>query len=45
ASDLIHEASAAVANRQSIKTLAYQVHAHPTLSEVLEEAYKRALVS
>ena len=45
ASDLIHEAAAAVANRQSIQSLAYLVHAHPTLSEVLEEAYKRALVS
>jgi dihydrolipoamide dehydrogenase len=45
ASDLIHEAAAAIANRQSIQTLAYLVHAHPTLSEVLDEAYKRALVS
>ncbi len=45
ASDLIHEAAAAVANRQSIQTLAYLVHAHPTLSEVLDEAYKRALAS
>ncbi|TAF07421.1 MAG: dihydrolipoyl dehydrogenase [Nostocales cyanobacterium] len=45
ASDLIHEASAAVANRQSVKDLAYLVHAHPTLSEVLDEAYKRAIAS
>lgn len=43
ASDLIHEASAAIANRQSVHTLAYLVHAHPTLSEVLDEAYKRAI--
>ncbi|BAY33658.1 dihydrolipoamide dehydrogenase [Nostoc carneum NIES-2107] len=43
ASDLIHEASAAVANRQSVHTLAHLVHAHPTLSEVLDEAYKRAI--
>ncbi len=43
AADLIHEASSALANRQSINTLAYLVHAHPTLSEVLDEAYKRAL--
>ncbi|RDH48886.1 dihydrolipoyl dehydrogenase [Fischerella thermalis] len=43
ASDLIHEASAAIANRQSVHTLAYLVHAHPTLSEVLDEAYKRAV--
>lgn len=43
ASDLIHEASAAIANRQSVHTLAHLVHAHPTLSEVLDEAYKRAI--
>ncbi|MFB2974081.1 dihydrolipoyl dehydrogenase [Aerosakkonema sp. BLCC-F183] len=42
ASDLIHEASNAIASRQSIYNLAYLVHAHPTLSEVLDEAYKRA---
>lgn len=42
ASDLIHEASNAIAHRQSIHTLAYLVHAHPTLSEVLDDAYKRA---
>ncbi len=45
ASDLIHEASAAIANRQSVHTLAHLVHAHPTLSEVLDEAYKRASAS
>ena len=45
ASDLIHEASAAIANRQSVHTLAHLVHAHPTLSEVLDEAYKRAIVT
>lgn len=42
ASDLIHEASNAIAARQSVHDLAYLVHAHPTLSEVLDEAYKRA---
>jgi dihydrolipoamide dehydrogenase len=42
ASDIIHEASFAIANRQSVYTLAHLVHAHPTLSEVLDEAYKRA---
>jgi dihydrolipoamide dehydrogenase len=42
ASDIIHEASFAIANRQSVHTLAHLVHAHPTLSEVLDEAYKRA---
>ncbi|WGV28739.1 dihydrolipoyl dehydrogenase [Halotia branconii] len=43
AADLIHEASAAIANRQSVNSLAHLVHAHPTLSEVLDEAYKRAV--
>jgi dihydrolipoamide dehydrogenase len=42
ASDLIHEASAAIAQRASIHGLVRNVHAHPTLSEVLDEAYKRA---
>jgi dihydrolipoamide dehydrogenase len=42
ASDLIHEASAAIALRASVFNLARNVHAHPTLSEVLDEAYKRA---
>ncbi|NJL78374.1 MAG: dihydrolipoyl dehydrogenase [Richelia sp. RM2_1_2] len=45
AADIIHEASAAIANRQSVNKLAHLVHAHPTLSEVLDEAYKRAAVS
>lgn len=44
ASDLIHEAATAISQRQSVNSLAYVVHAHPTLSEVLDEAYKRALV-
>ncbi|NJK34738.1 MAG: dihydrolipoyl dehydrogenase [Oscillatoriales cyanobacterium SM2_2_1] len=42
AADLIHEASGAIAQRASVYQLARQVHAHPTLSEVLDEAYKRA---
>ncbi|MCJ8282468.1 MAG: dihydrolipoyl dehydrogenase, partial [Rivularia sp. ALOHA_DT_140] len=45
AADIIHEASAAIANRQSVNSLAHLVHAHPTLSEVLDEAYKRAALS
>jgi len=45
ASDLIHEASSAIANRQTVHTLAHLVHAHPTLSEVLDEAYKRAVAN
>ncbi len=42
ASDLIAEAASAIAQRQSIQDLAFLVHTHPTLSEVLDEAYKRA---
>jgi dihydrolipoamide dehydrogenase len=42
ASDIIHEASAAIAQRANVFNLARNVHAHPTLSEVLDEAYKRA---
>lgn len=42
ASDLIQEAATAIASRDSVRNLAYVVHAHPTLSEVLDEAYKRA---
>ncbi len=42
ASDLIQEAANAIALRQSVNTLAFAVHTHPTLSEVLDEAYKRA---
>lgn len=45
ASDLIHEAASAIAQRQSVHDLAFLVHAHPTLSEVLDEAYKRAIGS
>ena len=32
----------AIAARKSVRELAFNVHAHPTLSEVLDEAYKRA---
>jgi dihydrolipoamide dehydrogenase len=42
ASDLIQEAANAIAARKSVRELAFNVHAHPTLSEVLDEAYKRA---
>ena len=42
ASDLIQEAANAIAERKSVRELAFNVHAHPTLSEVLDEAYKRA---
>mgnify|MGYP002776993522 FL=1 len=43
ASDLIHEAASAIAQRQSVHDLAFLVHAHPTLAEVLDEGYKRAI--
>lgn len=42
AADLIHEASNAIAQGASVHDLAFLVHTHPTLSEVLDEAYKRA---
>ena len=44
ASDLIQEAANAIAKRESVTNLAFNVHTHPTLSEVLDEAYKRAAV-
>ena len=43
AADLIQEAANAIAERRSVHELAYFVHTHPTLSEVLDEAYKRAI--
>lgn len=43
ASDLIQEAANAIALRESVHKLAFNVHTHPTLSEVLDEAYKRAI--
>jgi dihydrolipoamide dehydrogenase len=43
ASDLIQEAANAIAERRSVHELAFMVHTHPTLSEVLDEAYKRAV--
>jgi dihydrolipoamide dehydrogenase len=45
ASDLIQEAANAIALRESVHNLAFNVHTHPTLSEVLDEAYKRADVA
>ncbi len=42
AADMIHEASQAIARRASVHELAQLVHTHPTLSETLDEAYKRA---
>lgn len=45
ASDLIQEAANAIAQHQKIQDLAFLVHTHPTLSEVLDEAYKRAIMT
>lgn len=45
AADLIQEVANAIAQRQTIETLAFQVHTHPTLTEVVDEAYKKALPS
>ena len=42
AADLIQEIANAVARRQSVTQLANEVHTHPTLSEVVEVAYKQA---
>lgn len=45
AADLIQEAANAIAERRSVRELAFSVHTHPTLSEVLDDAYKRAVGS
>jgi dihydrolipoamide dehydrogenase len=42
AADLIQEIANAVARRQGVRQLATEVHTHPTLSEVVEVAYKQA---
>lgn len=42
AADLIHEASNAIATKQTVNDLKFNVHAHPTLSEVLDELFKGA---
>lgn len=44
AADLIHEASNAIAMGNRIQDIKYAVHAHPTLSEVLDELFKSAKV-
>nr|KJB34696.1 hypothetical protein B456_006G079100 [Gossypium raimondii] len=45
AADLIHEASNAVALGTRIQDIRFAVHAHPTLSEVLDELFKSAKVN
>lgn len=44
AADLIHEASNAIATGQTVTDIKFNVHAHPTLSEVLDEVFKQAHV-
>ncbi len=43
AADLIQEVANALARRQSVFDLVNEVHTHPTLSEVVEVAYKQAV--
>ncbi|MFM9110735.1 MAG: dihydrolipoyl dehydrogenase [Prochlorococcaceae cyanobacterium] len=43
AADLIQEIANAVARRQSVRQLVTEVHTHPTLSEVVEVAYRQAV--
>jgi dihydrolipoamide dehydrogenase len=45
AADLIQEIANAVARRQSVRQLVNEVHTHPTLSEVVEVAYKQAAMA
>ena len=45
AADLIQEVANAVARRQSVRELVHEVHTHPTLSEVVEVAYKQAALA
>ena len=45
AADLIQEVANAVARRQSVLQLVNEVHTHPTLSEVVEVAYKQAAMA
>ncbi|VAH02559.1 unnamed protein product [Triticum turgidum subsp. durum] len=45
AADLIHEASNAIALGTRLQELKLAVHAHPTLSEVLDELFKAAKVN
>ncbi len=44
AADLIQEVANAIARRQNVIDLAKEVHTHPTLSEVVEMAYKQASI-
>ena len=43
AADLIQEVANAISRRQTVIELSNEVHTHPTLSEVVEVAYKQAV--
>ena len=42
AADLIQEVANALTRKQNVLDLSKEVHTHPTLSEVVEVAYKQA---
>ena len=42
AADLIQEIANAISRNQNVTELSQEVHTHPTLSEVVEVAYKQA---
>ena len=42
AADLVQEIANAIARNQDVVQLASEIHTHPTLSEVVEVAYKQA---
>lgn len=43
-SDMVHEISAAINMGQTVEDIKFNVHAHPTLAEVLEEIIRHAKV-
>jgi dihydrolipoamide dehydrogenase len=44
AADVLQEAANAISQGQTVTDLSFCVHTHPTLPEVLDEAFKRAVV-
>ncbi len=44
AADLIQEVANSISRRQTVLELVNEVHTHPTLSEVIEMAYKQAVI-
>jgi len=43
AADLVQECSNAIAAGTTVREIAMMVHTHPTLCEVLDEAFKAAI--